>query len=187
MQWTRSDVIGLAKATCVYCKGTGMRPVRITKETPCNCAFRSAFRACLNRFRECVTKGAYTSTVSLEFCRGQEGRRTYSRKREEYMADFCLVSKRTLDETEYKVFRFHFLLGADWKLCCRQLKMDRGTFFHLVYRIEQKLGRTFAELEPYPLYPLADYFSGTIRRNPAHAIPTALFPPPQRLQLALSA
>ena len=187
MQWTRSEVIGLAKGTCVYCKGTGMRPVRVTKETPCNCTYRSAFRACLNRFRECVTNGAYTSTVSLEFCRGQEGRRTYSRKREEYMADFCLVSKRTLDETEHKVFRFHFLLGGDWKLCCRQLKMDRGTFFHLVYRIEQKLGRTFAELEPYPLYPLADYFSGTIRRTPPRAIPSGLFPPAQGMQLALSA
>ena len=25
--------------------------------------------------------------------------------------------------------------------------MDRGNFFHSVYRIEQKLGRTFAELD----------------------------------------
>jgi hypothetical protein len=33
-----------------------------------------------------------------------------------------------------------------WKLCCRQLGTDRGNFFHAVYRIEQKLGRVFAEL-----------------------------------------
>ena len=92
--------------------------------------------------------------VRLEFCRGREGRRTYSLKREEYMADFCLVSRRALDDLEYKIFRFHYLLGADWRLCCRQLKMDRGTFFHAVYRIEQTLGKTFATLEPYPLYPL---------------------------------
>jgi len=80
------------------------------------------------------------------------------------MADFCLVAKRTLDRDEHRVFRFHFLLGADWKLCCRQLPMDRGTFFHCVYRIEKKLGRIFAELKPYPLYPVADYFAGSIRR-----------------------
>ncbi len=187
MQWSRSDVIGLAKASCVYCKGTGMRPVRISKETPCNCAFRAVFRACFNRFRDCVAKGTHTSTVSLEFCRGREGRRTYSRKREEYMADFCLVSKRTLEAIEYKVFRFHFLLGADWRLCCRQLSMDRGTFFHHVYRIEQKLGRTFAELQPYPLYPLADYFSGTIRRQPAIAVPAGPGAPAQAAELLLSA
>jgi len=186
MQWTRSDVIGLAKASCVYCKGTGMKPVRTTQETPCNCTYRAAFRACFNRFRECVAKGTYNSSVSLEFCRGREGRRTYSRKREEYMADFCLVSKRTLDETEYRVFRFHFLLGANWKLCCRQLNMDRGTFFHLVYRVEQKLGRTFSELEPYPLYPLADYFSGSVLRGPAVAVVSALYTP-LRAPLALSA
>jgi hypothetical protein len=164
-----------------------MRPIRITKETPCSCAFRTVFRACFNRFRECVAKGTYNSSVSLEFCRGRDGRRTYSRKREEYIADFCLVSKRTLDETEYKVFRYHFLLGANWKLCCRQMNVDRGTFFHLVYRIEQKLGRTFAELEPYPLYPLSDYFCGTIRRGPALAVSSSLFPPIRRAEFALSA
>jgi hypothetical protein len=81
------------------------------------------------------------------------------------MADFCLVSRRALNEQEHRIFRYHFLLGADWKLCCRKLNMDRGNFFHAVYSIEQKLGRTFAELEPYPLYPLRDYFSGTIHRQ----------------------
>jgi hypothetical protein len=126
--------------------------------------FRGIFRACHNRFLECVAKGPHTSTVTLEFCRGAEGHRTYSRKREEFMADFCLVSQRTLDETEHRIFRFHFLLGADWKLCCRHLHMDRGSFFHEIYRIQQKLGRAFAEIEPYALFPLDEYFSGMVRR-----------------------
>jgi hypothetical protein len=78
------------------------------------------------------------------------------------MADFILVSKRTLDELEYKIFRFHFLLGADWKLCCRRLSVDRGDFFHHVYRIQQKLGRTFRELQPYALFPLDEYFTSTM-------------------------
>jgi hypothetical protein len=120
--------------------------------------FRGVFRACWNRFRECAALGAFGSTVSLEFCNGSEGRRSYSRKREEFMADFCLVSRRVLDEADHRLFRFHFLLGADWKMCCRRLKVDRGEFFHQLYRIEQKLGRTFAELEPYPLFPLDEYF-----------------------------
>ena len=82
------------------------------------------------------------------------------------MADFCLVSRRVLDDEEHRIFRFHFLLGADWRLCCRRLNMDRGNFFHSVYRIEQKLGRAFAELRPYALYPLDEYFGGAIRKDP---------------------
>lgn len=161
MRLTRADVIGLAKASCVYCGGVGMRAGRAG--APCDCVFRGVFRTCFNRFRECVANGGHVGSVSWELCRGASGRRVYSRKREEYSADFCLVGRRALDETEYAVFRFHFLLGAGWRLCCRQLRMDRGAFFHHVYRIERKLGRAFAEVEPYPLYPLSDYFCGTVR------------------------
>jgi len=173
MQWNRSNVLGLAKVTCCTCHGYGLRIVHKSKELPCHCVFRAIFRACYNRFRDCVAGGAHASTVSLEFCRGRDGRRTYSRKREEFIADFHLVSRRELDPEELRVFRFHFLLGADWKLCCRQLGMDRGNFFHAVYRIEQKLGRVFAELEPYGLYPVDEYFGGPIRRE----IPRLLPPP----------
>ena len=45
------------------------------------------------------------------------------------------------------------------------LKMDRGTFFHAVYRIQQKLGRVFREVEPYALFPLDEYFGGTARTS----------------------
>ena len=157
---------------------TGLRG----KERPCNCVFRAIFRACYQRFRDCASREVYLSRVSLEFCRGKDRRRIYGRKTEEYMADFCLVSKRNLDDLEYRIFRFHFLLGADWKLCCRQLGMDRGTFFHVVYRIEQRLGRVFRELEPYSLFPLDEYFGGAIRRAPVSAstasdgVPAALLP-----------
>ena len=109
--------------------------------------------------------------IRLEFHRGKDRRQSYGRKTEEYMADFCLVSRRHLDDLEYRIFRFHFLLGADWKLCCRRLQMDRGTFFHAVYRIEQRLGRIFRELEPYSLYPLDEYFGGTVRKAPVHPFP----------------
>lgn len=190
MQWDRTNTIGLAKVSCSYCHGYGLRLIRKGKEIPCDCVFRAVFRACHHRFRECVEKGPHTSTVTLEFCRGTEGRRTYSRKREEFMADFCLVSRRSLDDVEYRIFRFHFLLGADWKLCCRQLRMDRGSFFHLVYRIQQKLGQAFVELQPYALYPLDEYFSGMIRREPPrafHPTPSRHLPEPLATPLPLSA
>jgi hypothetical protein len=171
MQWNRSTVLGLAKVSCCTCHGYGLRVIHKGRQVACHCVYRAIFRACYNRFRDCVANGAQTSNVSLEFCPGKEGRRTYSRKKEEYIADFCLVSKRELSAADYRIFRFHFLLGADWKLCCRQLGMDRGNFFHSVYRIEQTLGRIFAELEPYSLFPLDEYFGSSLRQDLARPLP----------------
>lgn len=48
--------------------------------------------------------------------------------------------------------------------------MDRGLFFHSIYRIQQKLGKVFRELEPYALYPLDEYFS-TVMREPVASTP----------------
>jgi len=177
MNWDRSQTIALAKNACAHCHGYGMRPGRYGRETPCNCVFRAIFRACYSRFRDCAGKERYLSRVQLEFCHGKDSRMAYGRKVEEYMADFCLVSRRALTTSEYDIFRFHFLLGADWKLCCWRLKLDRGTFFHTVYRIEQKLGRVFRELEPFSLFSLDEYFGGTMRNKPAAMESrTAIFP-----------
>lgn len=104
------------------------------------------------------------SHVRFEIIGGNERRAVWGRKDEEYVADFCLVSKRVLDEFEHKIFRLHFLLGADWRLCCRQLNLDRGLFFHSIYRIQQKLGRAFRELTPYSLFPLDEYFAPVVRK-----------------------
>jgi hypothetical protein len=169
MVWQRSDVIALARVSCTICHGYGMRLARGATEAPCDCVFRAIFRTCYRRFRECVALGSQTGTVVLDFCGGPGGHRMYARKKEEYTADFCLVSRRALDGIELKVFRYHYLLGADWRLCSRQLKIDRGDFFHLLYRIEGKLGEVFAELEPYPLFPIDEYFGGAIRREPQFA------------------
>ncbi|HUK14976.1 MAG TPA: hypothetical protein VLW65_01120 [Bryobacteraceae bacterium] len=93
----------------------------------------------------------------------------YGRKMEEYVADFSLVSRRALDDSEYRLFRFHYLLGADSRLCCRRFKMQQSGFYSAVYRIEKRLGRLFAELEPYPLYPLDEYFGGCTRSGPVRS------------------
>ncbi len=122
---------------------------------------RSIFRACYRRFRECATKEKTLTNVKLEHSSGAGRRNSWGRKDEEYMADFLLVSKRTLTEEEYRIFRIHFLLGADHALCCAKLKMDKGIFYHHIYRIEASLGRVFRELEPFALFPLDEYFQGS--------------------------
>jgi hypothetical protein len=109
------------------------------------------------------------SKTTLERSTGKDSARSWVRKHEDYIADFCLVSLRALTEPESKVFRYHFLLGADWKLCCRYLNLDRGLFFHSLYRLEEKLGRVYRELRPFSLYPLDEYFGGTVRKARTHS------------------
>ena len=181
MEWTRSETLALAAPDCAYCCGTGTRSVKRGIPQACNCVYRSIFRACYARFRYCSTKEKCLSKVSLEYT-AHGGRRTWGRKDEEYVADFTLVSRRMLTPEEHRLFSYHFLLGADWKLCCRRLGMDRGNFFHAVYRIEQKLGKMYRELKPYALFPLDEYFHGCIAngfapgRGPTPRV-TALRPP----------
>ena len=189
MDWTRSDTLILAYDNCAHCHGLGVRDGRRGATNPCNCVLRGVFRACYNRFRYCITKEKHMSRVSLEYTSGRDRRMSYGRKDEEYCADFYLVSKRHLDEFEFRIFRFHFLLGADWKLCCRKMGIDRGNFFHAIYRIEQKLGKVFRELQPYGLYPVDEYFNGTTRamerlkvepiRPPAHTVAKFAVPLPK--------
>ena len=174
MEWTQSDTLALAAPQCNACIGLGLRVARRGSMAPCNCVLRAIFRACFHRYRDVTNREKYLSRVSFTWgdcARARLG--TWGRKDEEYAADFCLVSRRTLTELEHRIFRQHFLLGADWKLCCQRLQMDRGNFFHGVYRIEQKLGRVFRELEPYALFPVSDYFHGPAKRVSSSLQPVA--------------
>jgi hypothetical protein len=166
MEWNRSETFALALHNCTLCHGTGLRLGRKGALSPCNCALRGIFRVCYNRFIRCATQERHLSKVSLEPHVGRCRPSTWGRKDEEFIADFTLVTRRALTDFEHRLFRYHFILGADWKLCAQKLNLDRGNFFHCVYRIEQKLGRVFRELEPYPLYPLSDYFNGPSRFGP---------------------
>lgn len=170
MKWDRSNTLALATQKCTQCRGFGLRMGRRTN--PCDCVLRSIFRSCYERFVQYASDDARVSSVHFEIHSGPDRRGTWGLKEEEYMADFLNVARRTLNDDDYRIFRFRFLLGADWHLCSKKLNMDRGSFFHAVYRIQQELGRAFAELEPYPLFPLTEYFN-TIRRQTITALPAS--------------
>lgn len=174
MEWTRTETLALAQQSCTYCHGLGLKSGRGGAATPCKCVFRAIFRACYSRFRQCASREKYMSRVSFDSNPGRERRATWGLKNEEFMADFVLISKRILNEAEYRIFKFHFLLGADWKLCCRKLNMDRGSFFHDVYRVQQKLGQAFREVEPYALFPVDEYFNSTPRTRTAALYPVQI-------------
>ncbi len=170
MEWTRSETIGLAKPYCTLCEGQGILFDSGGEAEPCPCVLRAIFRACYARFRRCLLDERSITKVSLVQSGGRDRKRSYERLVEDYIADFCLVSKRTLSAFEHQVFRYHFLLGADWRLCCQRLKVNRGVFFHYIYRIQQKLGRVFRELQPYSLFPLDEYFAGRIETTNRHVV-----------------
>lgn len=162
------DLTHLALGACSICAGKGVRPSKqgagpgrpVPPFAPCSCTLRGAFRACYARFRQSVFRGKHRGPASYDKgAGGPLNRSMWSRKEEEYMADFDLVARRYLDKMHYKVFRYYFLMGADWKLCARKLGIDRGKLYHAVYRIEEKLGKAYSELEPYPLYPPREYFA----------------------------
>jgi hypothetical protein len=188
MEWTRSETLALAVNSCSACHGFGILFGKRGGTNPCSCVLRAIFRACYKKFRACVTKEKYMTRVTISLVRGRERHFNWSRKDEEYLADFILVARRTLDDLEYRLFKYHFLLGADWRLCCRKLNMERGNFFHTVYKIEQKLGRVFRELQPYSLYPIDEYFASTTRGvGPSEVRPKGprpLRPPVQLLRMA---
>ena len=124
------------------------------------------------------------SKVTLDGASPHSRRAVWGRKDEEFVADFMLIAKRTLNRAEHQLFRFHYLLGADWRLCCKRLNVEKGIFFHAVYRVEQKLGRVLRELQPYSLYPLDEYFNGVTLEHKAMRIVTQqinnLHPPVNR-------
>ncbi len=158
MEWTRSETLALAANGCTYCHGLGLRTGRRGHDTPCLCVFRTVFRICATRFRMCQEREKSHTSVTLEG-------NVWSRKNEEYAVDFLKVTKRSLNAEDWRIFSYHYLLGADWRMCTKKLGMDRGTFFHEIYRITARLGRIYRELQPYPLFPLDEYFYGTTREQ----------------------
>ena len=141
MEWNQSDVLALAMEKCSTCGGYGMRPSRTGQQTACNCVLRSIFRACFQRFQNCMLRKDSIGRPHLEHTASPHGKLSWARKNEEFIADFLLVTKRTLSEAEYKIFKYHYLLGADWKPCCRKLKMEKGVSHRLdVVAGTQKIG-----------------------------------------------
>jgi len=148
--WQRGDVIGLAHGRCPWCHGLGLR--RHSRGVrPCKCALKKIFRICLAKYHE----------LRREAWKYRLGRRWW--RNIDYLADFFLLCRRQLDGWERRLFQMYFLEGQPWYACAGKLGVDRGNFFHAVYRIEAKLGRALRETEPYPLYPLSDYFAGSRR------------------------
>jgi len=166
MEWTRSETIAMASASCVFCRGLGIRYTeKLGKARPCPCVFRAIFRACLDRYRACQSASERIKPISYEYKGGPRSARVYGRRNEEFMADFEAISRRTLDAEDFELLKLFHFKGLDYNGCAARLNRSRGVIFHSIYDIQQKLGRAFRETEPYSLFPLDEYFSGIALRK----------------------
>ena len=93
-------------------------------------------------------------------------------KRAEYAADFVLLARRALVDRplELAVFEAYHVDDLEWKVAAplvnRKLRpprpLDRGRFFHAVYRVEMIIGTAIVDTRPYSIFPPANYFSGFV-------------------------
>lgn len=185
--WDRLDCLAMARQGCRTCFGSGMAGRLWTD--PCHCVLRAVFRACLREAaRRSARRNGSFARVSLDPDATRSRRTIYALRDQDFVADFSLAARRALgpESKEYLIFKLHFLQGKDWKECSAASGLDRGEHFHAIYRIEARLGRAFAELRPYRLWPVDEYFSRVEgeRRTPAELlkrrVPAAL-PYPLRL------
>jgi hypothetical protein len=154
--------LSLSLPGCNSCLGRGLVYSRTTTTGPCRCVLRGVFRVCYREY-ERLNSAPPLAVVKYERIElSKSGRTSYcfSRPNEEFCADFELTARRTLDKLHFQIFQLWFLLGADWKVCSARTKLNRGRIFHAVYRIEETLGRAFAETRPYRLYPVDEYMAG---------------------------
>lgn len=165
--WRDGECVALARQNCAVCHGSG-RTGKIVSPQVCNCVLRAVFRICWHKWSELSTADRSLSRVQMEnvLQRGNRRRPTYGRKWEEYIADFELLCRRTLADNppELMIFDLHFIRGIEWHKAVPRLRgegfaMDRGQFFHVVYRIMSKLGGVLRTTQPYGLYPVDEYFS----------------------------
>jgi hypothetical protein len=137
---------------CRYCRGRGYVIFGARyRGCTCECVYRRVFRVCNQRYYELRMRGEWNPSVHGL---------SVGIKQVEYMADFELVAARALERhpREWDVFVCHHLHRLPWTACGRLVRLDRGTFFHAVYRVEVAVGRASIETLPYGVWP-ADYFS----------------------------
>jgi hypothetical protein len=129
----------LASYDCLICRGEGLvKTFGVFQYAACKCVLRNIFNRKLKRYLDLRAEDKWCSPVIP--LRTSNGNLVWGRPHEEYQAEFYATAKRSLTEEQFALFRLHFLDGGDWKLCCRLLRLDRGNFFHEVYRIKERIG-----------------------------------------------
>jgi hypothetical protein len=143
--WAEIDPTVVSLRQCRYCHGEGFVRGRGAERRPCDCVLRGIFYAATEYVREWWTG-------EIPDC---STRWTFGYRAKELRVDIDLAAKAVLGAADYRIFDLRFTLGLDWPACCRVLRMDRGAFWHRVYRIAAIVG---AEIVERGIWPLGRYF-----------------------------
>ena len=152
------SAIALAKADCTKCMGRGVRLSTNATRVYCGCVYRCVFRMCVQKYRQLQRGERWVSRVCLDGQSRTRKKWSWGRPNEEFCADLYLISRSRLSTWEWRLFEGFHLGDLSWRQLCRSLNVDRGKFFHAVYRVEERLGRAYWETKPYSLYPISEYF-----------------------------
>jgi hypothetical protein len=174
--------LALSAPSCRHCRGLGEVPVR-RRFRVCACVLRRVFRACLTSYGHCQASMGSAGAVQYERLGHAQGRCAIvaSFKRAEYAADFILLARRALADRpiDLAVFEAYHIEARGWKDAAPLVNgklhpprpLNRGSFFHTVYRVESILGKAIVNARPYSIFPPADYFSGFVL--PPNSMPAA--------------
>ena len=154
----RISEIGLAMAGCRWCGGTGRVSMGLAWRlgSRCDCTYRRVFRDCNERYRRFRQSGEWQPVKRLTRNGWSMGMPPV-----EFMVDFELTAWRALrgrPAEEWAVFRHHHLGRVAWPECGCLVGLNRGDFYHAVYRVEMRVGRACMEARPYSVWP-REYFA----------------------------
>lgn len=141
-QWMTADMIdalrNVSRLNCPRCVGFGSYSAKGHLK-PCSCSTLFIFRMVTTIYLllrdyqgNCSHFGSYAAT--------------------EFLADVSSVSRACATPA---IFHDHIVNGKPYAECCRRLSVNRGTFFHSLYRMEDELGQLYLKEGLYPIY---DYF-----------------------------
>lgn len=163
---THAIALAAARMRCAVCMGRGVRETGLR----CSCAERHAWRAVIDawqyrlyRANRCIRTGAHT----------------YSMPAAEYGAEIWLAARHAIlgyappalpavirhAEELWLVLRLAYA-GMDHRSGMKRTGLDRGTWFHRLYRAEALAGGACIDSG---LYPAHQYF-GSIREIPDHGL-----------------
>lgn len=154
----RISALAASDNACRTCFGRGYMLCK-TGKAPCRCVLKSIFRSMLGRYRSYVFETGRSIRDRAVLCRWSHTGPVWCRPRTEFIADFRTLARRTLPEAQLRIFVLHYIDLHPWRECCHTLGLERGEFFHELYRIEAAIGYAAATLEPYGLYPVDTYLS----------------------------
>lgn len=142
-----AQCLALSRYQCAICNGTGL--TGSAQQLTCGCVNRGAFCSVVRRV-------VAIRASEFGYPGPRRGARNWSWPRLELCADVERIARKHLTPVEWKVFRLNSLEGWDWHTGVRQTGLNKGDYFHAIYRIQAKLGAAFSAAG---LCPVDEYLS----------------------------